>query len=69
MCNRIRLAVALSEVTAEYLSEKCSVYLIPIFFVLITIVYVTLWVAVSVFLYSTGEITTSNGSVIASVKW
>lgn len=69
MCNRIRLAVALSEVTAEYLSQKCSVYLVPVFFVLITIIYVAFWVVLSVFLYSSGKITTSSNAIVASVEW
>jgi choline transporter-like protein 2/4/5 len=70
MCNRIRLAVALSEVTAEYLSQKCSVYLIPFFFIIVSISYCCFWVAVSVFLYSSGKITTQNNNAfIASVEW
>lgn len=69
MCNRIRLAVALSEVTAEYLSQKCSVYIIPVFFTCVTVTYVAFWVAVSVFLYSTGKITNSNNALVASVEW
>lgn len=69
MCNRIRLAVALSEVTAEYLSEKCSVYLVPVFFTAFTLCYVCYWVVMCVFIYSTGKISKQSGSIIASVEW
>jgi choline transporter-like protein 2/4/5 len=68
MCNRIRLAIALSEVTATYLSQKCSVYLIPVFFISVSISYVAYWVVLSVYLYSSGTISNSNG-LIASVEW
>ncbi len=68
MCNRIRLAIALSEVTATYLSQKCSVYLIPVFFILVSISYVAYWVVLSVFLYSSGTISNSSG-LVATVVW
>lgn len=69
MCNRIRLAIALTEVTAEYVGKVCSVYFVPIFFYIITILFYAYWVALSVFLYSSGNITKNNTSLIASVEW
>lgn len=70
MCNRIRLAIALTEVTAEYLGSVCSVYLVPVFFYLITIAFYAYWVALSVFLYSSGTISRPSGSsIIASITW
>lgn len=69
MCNRIRLAIALTQVTAEYVGSVCSVYLVPIFFYVVTVLFYAYWVVLSVFLYSSGTVTKSNNSLIASVEW
>jgi len=69
MCNKIRLAIALTEVTAEYVGSVCSIYLVPIFFYIVTILFYVYWVALSVYLYSCGTISKSNNSLIASVEW
>jgi solute carrier family 44 (choline transporter-like protein), member 2/4/5 len=69
MCERIRLAIALSEVTAEYVGKVCSVYFVPILFYILTILFYAYWVALSVFIYSSGTITKANNSLVASVEW
>jgi hypothetical protein len=69
MCNRIRLAIALAQVTAEYVGNVCSVYFVPIFFYIITIAFYAYWVVLSIFIYSSGTISTNNSSLIASVEW
>lgn len=69
MCNKIRLAIILTEVTADYVGSTCSVYLVPIFFYLITICFYAYWVALSIFIYSSGTVAYNNNSLIASVTW
>ena len=68
MCNRIRLSIALVEVTAKYLSSTWSVFFVPFIFYIISALYYAYWVALSIFLYSSGTVQKSN-SFIPNVTW
>ena len=50
MCNRIRLSIALIEITAKYINRNCSILWIPFFFFIITILWIEYWVSLSVYL-------------------
>ena len=69
MCNRIRLAVALVQVTAKYINSTWSIILIPFLFFLIIILWMVYWICLSIFLYATGEFDENESKVIASFKW
>lgn len=68
MCNRIRLAIALTKVTARYVGTTCSLYIIPLVFFIFHGLFYTYWVALSIYLYSTGEVQ-KDSSFIANIKW
>jgi solute carrier family 44 (choline transporter-like protein), member 2/4/5 len=68
MCNKIRLSIALVEVTAKYISQTWSVLFVPFIFYILSALYYAYWVALSVYLYSSGTVTSSN-SFIPSVTW
>ena len=67
MCNRIRLAVALIQVTAKYLNNTWSIIFIPFLFFAIMILWIAYWISLSIFLYATGEL--GKSKVIASFEW
>jgi choline transporter-like protein 2/4/5 len=69
LCNRIRLAIALIKTVAEYLKQTCTVFLVPFIFYVVSGCFYAYWVALSVYLYSSGEIEKSNGSFLPDVKW
>ena len=69
MCNRIRLAVALIQVTAKYLNNTCSIIFIPFLFFIVTILWIAYWICLSIFLYATGEFDEEGSKVIASFVW
>lgn len=69
MCNRIRLAIALVEVTAEYMSSTWSVYIIPFIFYILSGFFYAYWVSLSIYLYSSGTVSKSSSSFIPSVTW
>lgn len=69
MCNRIRLSIALVEVTAKYLSNVWSVFAVPFLFFAITACYYAYWVALSIYLYSTGTVSKSSNSFLPEVVW
>ena len=67
MCNRIRLAVNLMEVTAKYVQQTCSILFMPFLFFLVIGIWIAFWCITSVFLYATGELVSTN--VIADIEW
>ncbi len=69
MCNRIRLSIALVEFTAEYISNVWSILIVPFFFWLLSGLYYAYWVALSIYLYSSGTISKSSYSFLPTVVW
>ena len=69
MCNRIRLAVALIQITAKYINNVCCIVFVPFLFFLIVIVWMVYWISLSIFLYATGEFDQEGSKVIANFKW
>ena len=68
MCNKIRLAVALIQVTAKYLNSTCCIIFVPFLFFLIIIIWMAYWIILSIFIYATGEFS-EKSKVIASFEW
>ena len=69
MCNRIRLAVALVQVTAKYINSTWSIIFIPFLFFIIIILWMVYWICLSIFLYATGDFNEGESKVIASFDW
>lgn len=69
MCNRIRLAIALTETTAEYIASTWQVLFVPFTFYIISGLFYAYWVALSIYLYSSGVVDKSSSSFIADVQW
>ena len=68
MCNRIRLAVALVQVTSKYIHKNCCIVLAPFFFFLLIVIWIAYWLVMLVFLYSSGEFDKGKSKVIASFQ-
>ena len=68
-CNKIRLAIALTEVGAIFVWKVMSIVFVPFLFFIIVSLYLAYWVALSVFIYSSGEINKSGNTFLATVKW
>ena len=68
MCNRIRLAVALVQVTSKYIHKNCCIVLAPFFFFLLIVIWIAYWLVMLVYLYSSGEFDKEGSKVIASFK-
>jgi choline transporter-like protein 2/4/5 len=68
MCNRIRLSIALTKVTARYVGSNCSLFLIPPFFFLLSMTFYAYWVVLSIWLYSSGKITKS-ANFYPEIEW
>ena len=68
MCNRIRLAVALTEVTSKYIHKTWCIVFVPFLFFIILVVWLVYWVILLVFLYTSGEFEKGQSKVFASFK-
>lgn len=68
-CNKIRLAIAISEISSRFIWETLSILLVPIVMFIIISAYIAYWVALSVYLYSSGEIKKSDTTFFPAVEW
>ena len=69
MCNRIRLAIALIQISAKYINSNFSVLFIPFLFFILTIGWLVYWVVLTVYLYSSGDFDREHSKIFATFKW
>ena len=67
MCNRIRLAVALTQVTSKYINKTWCIVFVPFLFFIILVIWLAYWIVMLVFLYASGEFE-STSKIFASFK-
>ena len=67
MCNRIRLAVALTQVTSKYINRTWCIVFVPFLFFIILVIWLAYWIVMLVFLYTSGEFE-STSKIFASFK-
>ena len=68
MCNRIRLAVSLTQVTCKYIMKNCCIIFVPFLFFALLIIWLAYWLVMLVFLYSSGDFDEEGSKMIASFK-
>ena len=68
MCNRIRLAVSLTQVTCKYIMKNCCIIFVPFLFFALLIIWLAYWLVMFVFLYSSGDFYKEGSKMIASFK-
>ena len=68
MCNKIRLAVAMVQVTSKYINSTCCIVFVPFFFFIILVAWIAYWIVMCVYLYASGDFDQEGSKVIASFK-
>ena len=68
MCNRIRLAVALTQVTSKYINKTCCIVFVPFLFFVILIIWLAYWIILLVFLYTSGKFDKEGTKIFASFE-
>ena len=66
MCNRIRLAVALTQVTSKYINKTCCIVFVPFLFFIILVIWLAYWIVLLVFLYTSGTFDKDSSKIFAS---
>ena len=56
LCNQIRLGVAIIKCTAQFVYGTPTVFLVPVWFLISILIYVSAWAISAVFLFSVGTI-------------
>lgn len=69
MCNRIRLAIALIEVTAKYVGRNCCIVWVPFLFLILFFIWIAYWIILSLYLYASGDFDKNNSKVVATFIW
>ena len=67
MCNRIRLAIALTEVTSKYINKTWCIVFVPFLFFVILVIWLAYWIIMVVFLYTAGDFD-ENTKIFAQFK-
>ena len=68
MCNKIRLAVAMVQVTSKYINKTCCIVFVPFFFFILLVLWIAYWIVMCVYLYASGDFDQEGSKVIASFK-
>ena len=71
-CNRIRLAVAIMEATADFVASNLRVFILPIISFFVIIVFFAWWVVTALFVYSVGEPAIGTGvtaNYLPNIVW
>jgi len=68
MCNKIRLAVAMVQVTSKYINSTCCIVFVPFFFFILLVAWIAYWIVMCVYLYASGDFDQEGSKVIASFK-
>lgn len=68
-CNKIRLAIAITEVSAIFVWKVMSILLVPVIMFIVVGLYLAYWIALSVFIYSAGDVKKSQSTFLATVDW
>lgn len=68
--ERIRLAISVIECAAEFIEDVFYIYFVPLFMIVITLGFYTFWVFSSIYLYSSGTLTTNDiKTPFAGIIW
>lgn len=68
-CSRIRLAIAILKAAAEFVNSNLRIFLLPVFFVVITIVFFAWWLATGLYVYSVGTVEKGTLSSLPNIVW
>jgi hypothetical protein len=68
-CNKIRLGIAIMTTTTDYINSTTRIFLVPIFFFFVLILWMAYWVVSAIFIYSVGDVSKSGNTPFATIEW
>jgi hypothetical protein len=69
MCNSIRLSIALIECSAQYVFTTFTLVFVPLVLYILTGLFYAYWVALSVYIYSSGTVDSKSTGIFVNIKW
>lgn len=67
--RRIFLGMAIITATSKYIGRTPQVFIIPILFFCIILVWITFWVITAIFIWSVGEVKKRSGTPFSKITW
>ena len=67
--GRIRLAIAVMEEASNYIRDVTSAFFVPIFMFFVSLAFLCFWFFVTLYLYSSGEISKQGDTPFGHVAW
>jgi len=55
LCSRIRLAIAIFQVTSDFMRDTPSIFFVPIFFLFVSIIFMFVWIVSAIYIFTVGE--------------
>jgi hypothetical protein len=67
--SKLRIATAVIKTTAEFTQDKCQTILVPVFMFLAVSVFFAIWITVSIYIFSAGQVSQCQGTPYACIDW
>ena len=67
--NRIRLAIAVMEEASNYIRDVMTSFVVPVIMFVVSIAFLCFWFFVTLYLYSSGDITKRGETPFGHVSW
>jgi hypothetical protein len=68
-CNRIRLAIAIMEATAEFVRKNLRIFFLPFMSFFVIVAFFAWWIVTALFVYSVGSIEKGSSDFFPNIKW
>lgn len=70
LCSRIRLAIAIFQVTSDFMRDTPSIFLVPIIFLIIGVIFLAIWIVSAVFIFTVGEaVQNETAKALTNIEW
>lgn len=70
LCSRIRLAIAIFQVTSDFMRDTPSIFMVPLIFLVIGILFMTIWIISAVFIFTVGEtVRNEKAKALTNIEW
>ena len=63
------MGIAIMKTAADFIRDTLRVFLVPVIFFFVIVIWLVYWLVALVFIYSVGDVRTEQEDVFASIEW
>ncbi len=67
--RKIKIGIMVIRTTAIFTQQECQTILVPVFMFITIALFISFWITVSIFIFSSGTVGQCNGSPYACINW